>query len=277
LGKNVICVNEDGAVKRLQCIPGVSEVVKQFPDGIKLLIACDCGDRRRIGDELSRFLGRFETIINIDHHATNDYFGAFNYVDATASSTSEIILRLLENLTVSLTPEIATALFYGISGDTGSFRYSSTTADCFEAARKLVIAGAKPADVNAGLYSQVSLSAMKLHAEAIAQLVLLADGKIAEALITDEMVQRHGAEPEDGEDLKHITQTIAGVEVAIVIREFKDLWRVSLRSKDPNRDVAKVAEDFGGGGHKAAAAFRWRGTLDALRAKVRPKLIALVS
>jgi phosphoesterase RecJ-like protein len=273
-------VNEDGPSKRLGWIPGVERVEPGFDAGIArdkhLLIACDCGDQGRLGDRLAPIVrATFGRVISIDHHATNDFFGDLNYVVPTASSTSEMILALLEAMgSVPITKDVAKCLYAGIAADTGSFKYSSTSDATFDAARRLVRYGAVPAEIARELFQRTSVGAMKLHSLAMSKVELFSDGGIAEVVVTKEMVTEAGASPEDGDDLKSVAQSIDGVMVSAVIREYDDLWRVSLRAKTPDYDVAKVAESFGGGGHKAAAAFRWRKSLVELKPLLRKRLEA---
>lgn len=277
-GKRVVCVNEDGASERLNFIPGVRKVEADFPENFAdLLIAVDCGDARRVGDRLSSGVRKFKRVINIDHHSSNDLFGTLNYVDAHASSTSELVLKLLEQMQIPISADVATCLYAGLSADTGSFKHSSTSAEAFAIAGRLVSYGAMPSEIAQQLYSSNNLSTVKLQAEAIAGMQLFANGEVAEVVVTTEMAQRLGADPEETDELKQVAQSVKGVKASVVIRESADLWRVSLRSRTPQYNVAAVAEQFGGGGHKCAAAFRWRKSLEDLRKKLRPLLEAVVT
>lgn len=277
---NLTIVNEDGASKKLDWMPGVSTIVSEFPaepaPENQLLIACDCGDQLRLGDRLSpQVRSRFVKVISIDHHATNDFFGDLNYVVPTASSTSELILGLLESMrTVPITKDVAKSLYAGIAADTGSFKYSSTSDATFDAARRLVRYGAVPAEIARELFQRTSVGAMKLHSLAMAKVELFAQGAIAEVIVTKAMVAEAGASIEDGDDLKSVAQSVDGVMLSAVLREYDELWRVSLRAKTPEFDVASVAESFGGGGHKAAAAFRWKKSLPELLPLLRERLEA---
>jgi len=271
-------VNENGVLPRYDFIPGVREVQSSFPAGSwDLLITCDCGDRKRIGESLKDGISVFPKVMNIDHHASNDLFGHLNYVVDTASSTSEIIFDLLMELKVVVSPEVALCLFAGISADTGSFRYASTSAKTFAVAEKLVQAGALPAKVSQALYGSDSVALVKLHAAAVNEMELVAGGKISVIAVTQEMFRAHGALPEDADPLVERGRDIVGVEIAVLLKQDADLWRVSLRSKRPELDVSEIAQLFGGGGHKMAAGFRWRREVGELRALLLPKLEELLT
>jgi len=278
LGKKVVCINENGVLPRYRFIPGVAEVANSFPEGAwDLLITCDCGDKKRIGETLKDGLGRFPKIINIDHHASNDLFGHLNYVVDSASSASEIVFDLLEALQAPISAEVALCLFAGISADTGSFRYASTAAKTFAVAEKLVSAGALPAKVSQALYGSDSLALVKLHADAVNRMELLAGGRISVIAVTQAMFQAHEALPEDADPLVERGRDIVGVEIAVLLKQDPELWRVSLRSKSPELDVSEVAQFFGGGGHKMAAGFRWRRDAAELRPLLLQKLEALLN
>lgn len=259
MGKEVVCVNESGILPRLLWIPGVSTVQNSLPSGDwEAAVACDCGDGARVGDTLKQAIRSFPILVNLDHHASNDFFGHYNYVQPHASSTAEIIFDLVLEMKAPWSAEIATCLYAGLSGDTGSFKYSSTTAKTFAMAQKLVEHGASPSGIAGELYARNSLASVKLHAEALSGMKLLQDQRVAQVTVTKEMFARHGAQKEDADPLVEIARDIEGVVVAVLFKQDSDLWRVSLRAKDARVDVSKIAGLFGGGGHKAAAGFRWK-------------------
>jgi phosphoesterase RecJ-like protein len=273
MGKEVVLVNESGILPRLAWIPGVPTVQASFPSGEwDALIACDCGDGARVGDSLKAAAMNFPLIINIDHHASNDFFGHLNYVVPTACSTAELISDLLEEMKAPWSAEIATCLFAGLSSDTGSFKYSSTNARTFELAKKLVERGASPVAVSQNLYASNSFSSLKLHADALSQMSLVADGKIAKVKVTLEMYAKYGAAREEADPLVEMARDIEGVVVAVLFKEDVGLWRISLRGKGGIVDLSKVAASFGGGGHKAAAAFRWKRDFAELEKKLIEEL-----
>jgi len=273
LGKTVKCLNENGVLPRYDFIPGVAAVEAAWPAGHwDLCIACDCGDRGRIGESFRDKVAGFPRLMNIDHHASNDLFGHLNYVLDSASSTAEIIFELLIELGTTLSPAMATALFAGISADTGSFRYASTAARTFAVAEALVRSGAEPAKVSQALYGSDSVALVRLHADAVMRMELHAGGRVSLIAVTREMFAAHGALPEDADPLVERGRDIVGVDIAVLLKQDPDLWRVSLRSKRAGIDVSAVARAFGGGGHKMAAGFRWRRDVAELRALLLPKL-----
>lgn len=271
LGKKVTLVNESGPIDGLSWIPLVSEVRTDFiAKDWDLIICCDCGDAKRVGDSLLPKVQSHTCVINLDHHASNDFFGHLNYVEATASSAAEVVLGVIEALPIQLSAEMATALYAGLSADTGSFRYSSTSPAAFIMARKLVEAGANPFAIAQELYARTTLASLKLQAEVLQSLRILAQGKISLAVVTFKLLKSTGANKQDADSIVDIVRDIEGVSVAILLKEDAGFWRVSMRSRVAYVDVADVAGIFGGGGHKAAAGFRWRNS----REELEPLLIA---
>lgn len=283
LNKEVVCVNETGVVARYTFIPGVERVVRKIPelhqDGTPLdaIVVADCGSLHRVGESLLERVMSIPTMFNVDHHSSNDLFGHHTYVCPEASSTSELVYDVIASLQddTLLTPEIASALFAGIVGDTGSFRYQSTSAHTFGVATRLVNAGASPSRVAAALFSSNTLASVKLQSAALSQLKLHAGGKVAEVVVTTEMLHQHQASQDDTDPLVERARDIEGVEISALIRQDHDIWRVSLRSRTSDYDVSKVASLFGGGGHKCAAAFRWRRSFDELHPLLLKELLAL--
>jgi len=277
VGKHTTCVNENGSLVRYHVFPGVSEVVSQIPTDLDfsstLALVCDCGDLSRIGDSLRGALVKFGSVINLDHHSSNTFFGKLNYVDVNACSTAEIALGLLDQLKIEPSEDVATLLYAGIIGDTGSFRYSSTTDHTFAVAQRLFQCGVKPYQVANALFGENSLASTKIHADALLGLNLLCDGRLAEVVVTREMYQRNNAVSDDTEGLVERSRDIEGVLAAMLLRDdssdSETLWRISLRSKRTEINVAEVAQQFGGGGHRQAAAFRWRGSLADLQPRLR--------
>jgi len=270
-GKKVACINQSGVLTRYAFIPGVKDVVTKPPfDDWDVLLVCDCGDSKRIGDSLGELMNLGKPIVNIDHHVSNNNFGNFNYVRSDASSTSEMVFEVLGHMPVELTPEIATCLFAGISGDTGSFRYGSTNEKNLRIAAELVAAGAKPDEIGNALYGSTELSAFRLRTQALANIEMHHSDRVSLITIDSETYAKFSASSQDTEGLVEAARDIAGVEVAVFIYQDDGVWRTSLRSKGVN--VSEIATSFGGGGHKLAAAFRSKKSFAEIKDALLSKL-----
>lgn len=275
LGLEAACLNENGAVDFYRFIPGVAGTLSEFPPGEwDGALVCDCADPDRIGGRLKAPVLALPRVINIDHHFSNTMFGAMNFVRSEASSTSELIFDLICELGAALDAAIAESLLAGVMADTGMFRYSSVSARTFEVAAALTRAGARPHEIARRLYGDRRLSAVLLQAEALRGMQLSSAGALAMVVVAPEMMERFGASGEDCENLVEAARDVAGVKIAAAIRHQEGLWKVSLRSKDPRLNVSAIAAEFGGGGHRQAAALRWRGGLEDLIARLKSRCAA---
>jgi phosphoesterase RecJ-like protein len=220
-----------------------------------VLLECDGIQRSR----LAGLEGR--TLVNIDHHATGRAFADVNWIDKDACAVAEMIHTLARAAGGQITAEIATCLYAGLLTDTGSFCYEGTDVHAFELARELVGRGADPAQIARDVYFSNPLSKMLLLGAALTN--LRREGRIAWLWVTHADMTRTGAAEEDCEGIVNYAIGISGVEAAVLLRELPDhRVRLSLRSKG-ELDVARIAADFGGGGHRHAGGCTLDGPLPA--------------
>ncbi|MCB9029635.1 MAG: bifunctional oligoribonuclease/PAP phosphatase NrnA [Deltaproteobacteria bacterium] len=279
LGKEVVSYNESHIPEKYHFLPGSKQIVSTLPEAsFDMIVVCDCGDVSRMGDLTSVKLGNHSTILNIDHHISNTNFGTYNLVETERSSTAEIVYNLLSEMKVEITPDIASCLFTGILTDTGSFRYQCTGVETFNIAAELLKFGARAQEVAHEIYERRSRASVLLCSSALANMKFHKDGKVAEVFVSKEMMDSFSATADDTEGLVEEARAVDGVLVSVFIREQDGIWRISLRSSDPDHyDVSQVASSFGGGGHKAAAAFRSKRALEDFRPALIEKLEQLVS
>jgi phosphoesterase RecJ-like protein len=212
----------------------------------------------------------------VDHHASQDDMGALLFKDTAAEATGRLVLQAADALGVQITLAMAQALLAAIATDTGWFRFASVNEATFAAAARLVAAGARPDKLFAALFEQNSLARLRLHGRVLENAESDANGRLLYSAITRADLREMGAEPTDTEDVINRLLSVAGVEIAILFLELGPLeTKVSLRSRS-KLDVRKLAEQFGGGGHQAAAGVRFPGplamaqpaVLDAVRAAI---------
>jgi len=216
----------------------------------------------RIGSPAEAIRALPAKIICIDHHATSDGLADIEMTDPGASATGELIYDMIIALGGEITPPIARALFVAIATDTGWLRFENTSRRVFEIMADLTTKGAHPAELNNLVYEQLRWQRMGLLARGLLNLQSAADGRIVWMALTRQMFEETGADDEDIEGMIDILRTIAGVEIVILLREAgDDTIRISLRSKN-SVDVGRLAERFGGGGHRRAAGIRMRAALD---------------
>jgi bifunctional oligoribonuclease and PAP phosphatase NrnA len=201
-------------------------------------------------------------VLVIDHHITSDNLGTVELVDTTAAAAGQIVLDLFRYAKWPISKKIANAFFVSLSTDTGWFRYSNTDSRAYRDAAELVEKGAEPPVIYRRMYQNYSLPRMKLLVAMLSTLELHFDNRLALQHLMWQDFEKTGSTGRDTENLIDDCQRISSVEVAALFVEQKDnKFRCSLRSK-ADVDVAKIAADLGGGGHKSAAGVTLAGPLD---------------
>jgi phosphoesterase RecJ-like protein len=243
----------------LRFLPDIASVLVYGKDPLPdydLLCTIDCADLRRLGyfgkDDPSRLDGRVP-IVNIDHHSTNNRFGAVNIVEPEASSSAEIVAEMLKLWGTEVTPQIARALLAGIYGDTLGLRTPSTTPHTIRTVADLVERGAELEPVVDQLFRLKPRSTICLWEHALHNIQW--DGPIIWTEMTRAGFRHCGAEMVEAEGIVNFLSGTQGSRVAVILYQDEDErgWRVSLRGLEKNVDVAAIAAQFGGGGHPRAA------------------------
>jgi phosphoesterase RecJ-like protein len=215
-------------------------------------------------------------IINIDHHVSNSGFCDLAYRDPQASSTGELLYRLIMQMDVILTKEVADSLYAAIITDTGGFRYMNTGKETLLAAADLVGKGADPQWLSENIYENNPLEKVRLLTKTMETMVFALNGRVASMVVPLAAFAETGALSEHIEGLVDIPRTIQGVEVSILYLELSEnYYKLSLRSKG-KIDVEKVAGQFGGGGHTNAAACKIKGELASIKLQVTEAVRAIL-
>jgi bifunctional oligoribonuclease and PAP phosphatase NrnA len=232
-----------------------------------ILLECDGVERSRLRGLEGRRL------INIDHHTSGRNFAHLNWIDTDACAVAEQVFTLARAAEADITPEMATCLYMAVLTDTGSFCYEGTGAHTFSLGHELVLLGARPSSIAQDVYFSNPMSKMLLLGAALGN--LRRDGRIAWLWVTTADMERAHAAEEDCEGIVNYAIGIAGVEVAVFLRELPDhRVRLSLRSKGAV-NVAAIAESFGGGGHENASGCTFEGPLPAATEAILARLRTL--
>lgn len=202
-------------------------------------------------DEYLKHAGK--PIMIIDHHATADGLGDVELTEKDAAATGLIVLDFLKYANWPITEKIAEALFVATATDTGWFQFNNTDSRVFHSCAELIKAGANPAQIYYNLYQNYSHQRFKLMTAMLNTLELHLEGRFATQHIMLSDFAQSGAEHKDTENLIDECRRIRTVEASALFVEAKDgRVRCSLRSRGAV-DVGKIAQKFGGGGHKMAA------------------------
>lgn len=254
-GVETILINNDVISDKYHFVAG-SQRIKPYSDGLQLpevLVFVDCASLELAGcDEHTTFLqGR--TIVNIDHHASNKLYGTINFVDGEAAANCQNIYEVIRALEVPITPEMATALYMGLSTDTGNFLFDNVSAKTLRIAADLKDYGADTNSLRWYMYESDSHKRIELMKYILNELHISHNGKYAWSKLSYEMMQRLHPDSTDIDGLINTIKNIEGVEIALLFRGVEaHKTKVSLRSKIWS-DVNKFAGMFGGGGHVRAA------------------------
>lgn len=223
-----------------------------------LFITLDCGDIDRLGFSKPLFQKAARTFC-IDHHISNEAFADKNYIEAEASSTSELVYRILEE--EKITKEVAQCLYLGIVHDTGVFQYSCTSPETMEVAAALMRKGIDSNWLIDQTFYQKSYEQNQMLGRALLESILFLDGKCIASSVTKKEMEFYGITPKDLEGIVSQLRVTRGIEVAAFMYELETgEFKVSLRS-NADVDVSKIAQYFGGGGHKKAAGFTMKGSI----------------
>lgn len=217
----------------------------------------DCGETGRL-EEINREAAAHLPTFTIDHHVTSAGIGEASWIEAEASSTGELVVRLCQAAKWTLPEQAAMALWTAIVSDTSRFSYENTSADALAAARECVLAGADPTLAARAMFQSVSVAERKLQTRVLERMELHEGGRLGLSWIRWEDFEAAGTTVEGAPDLINLIRDTSGVEVAIFLYEppttptGKQMVKISLRAQPPH-DALAIALRFNGGGHNRAA------------------------
>jgi phosphoesterase RecJ-like protein len=260
LGKSAEVIVRGDIPSSYRSLPGADAIrdVEQLDGEYDAVFVIECSDLERPG--IKGLENEFT--VNIDHHATSAHFGTINWIDSTASAVGEMIYNLCKAIGGRVTREIAECVYMALVTDTGSFHFSNTTERTLKVASELIKAGAKPAEISEAVYNNYPWSRIELMRQVLGTVKRDESGQVA--TLRQTLAMRANAAAVDGDNNGFVNIPLAARDVLAVVymREIgENQYRVSLRSKG-DINVARVAEKFGGGGHRNAAGLRIDGDWD---------------
>lgn len=251
-----------------------------WPAGLELdafdaLLVCDTGTWSQLPGLKERVLAWPKPKYVLDHHLTQEDWPTAHLVDTGAAAAGEIATELLERWDIPITPAIAAALFLAIVSDTGWFHFANTTPHTLRMAADLLEAGVDRDRSYELLYYNERAERVALQTRAMQSLQLQADGRLATLQIRRQDFADTGGSVSDTENVINLPLAIRTVEVSLLFTETPDPGpiKVSLRSKG-GVDVARFAEQFGGGGHARAAGLKIEGSLADAHRQVSTAMLA---
>jgi len=275
LGKDVILVGGFDVPSNLRFLDPQhrierlgKDVPRDVADSVDLLLVVDTSAWAQLGQmaDVVRTTNAHKAVL--DHHLSSDDLGAEVFRDTRAEATGRLVARAADQLGVTITSDIAAWLFVALATDTGWFRFASATAETHRLAARLNEAGASPDKLYRELYEKDTLGRLQLIGRALARTRIELDGRLIHTSLLREDFESTGALPSDSEDIINLTLAVDGTEVAVIlVEQMTGGFKISFRSRC-HVDCSRVAEQFGGGGHRSAAGAFLPGPLETVQAKV---------
>jgi bifunctional oligoribonuclease and PAP phosphatase NrnA len=269
MGKTVTGALDDGVPDYLAFIPKTDTIVTEASEGeFDLMISTDASDMERSGKVGAYGFAHSKTIINVDHHATNTGFGDIHLVVPSAVSAAEVVFDLLSYMNHDMSEDAAYALLTGMVTDTLGFRVNSVTSRTLEIAQSLMQKNAPLSTIMQRTLNSREYQEVELWKLAFASIQL--DAGVISANITLDDIKTVGLDkPTDGGLVSYLVN-VNEAKVSVVFKEQpENKVEISFRSKY-GYDVATVALELGGGGHKQASGCTVEGSMEEVRARVLP-------
>jgi phosphoesterase RecJ-like protein len=247
----------------VEALPGHDLLVPpgQLPKAPKVVVTFDAADIGRLAS-LAHLIEKAETSICVDHHRTNPGFATINLIDADASSTAELVFRLIEHMGDEVDADAAACIYAGLVTDTGRFQYESASPEVLKLAAKLRERPFDHARLAQALYADGSVAYLKLLGIVLDRVKLVPEANLVWTYATRKDLADAKVAIQETDDLIDIVRLAREADVAAVLKEQKaGGFKVSIRSRG-DTNVAEIAEASGGGGHRLAAGYTAKGSLE---------------
>lgn len=261
LGKKAIlyCPNEFG--HKYAFLPYMERYVTDFdPHSVDAIFSSDTGSTSLFlsTPAVDAVRARGLPWVNLDHHVSNSLYGTLNIIDTGSASCTMIVYRLLKQYGAKITPGIATHLLMGLYYDTGGLIHPNTSIEAYKTSSDLVRLGADVDLVSAHLFRKSTVGRMRLLGMVLDRAQMNSDGVLISAVTAEDLIECESSR-EDLEGVIDYLNAVPGKKFCLLLSEDgKGNVKGSLRTQDYDVDVDKIAQTFGGGGHRMAAGFTIR-------------------
>lgn len=284
LGKTVTIVNASAPPANLQFMnpPGIilklnDTVTKANVPKSDVIVVVDTSAWQQLGTMADVIQNSAAVRVVIDHHVSSDDLQAIELKDVGAAATGELICEAAEAFGVEFDEDVANWLYAAIATDTGWFRFPATTSRTMRIAALLMERGASPHLVFNLVHEQSSLARVRLGGRVLGRIQSELDGRLVWVQVDAKDLSETSAVPSDTEGLVNQCLTVAGSEAAFIAVELQTgQIKFSLRCRYPH-DVAALAEQFSGGGHKLASGATLPGPISVAVERVRTAFLEMLS
>jgi phosphoesterase RecJ-like protein len=253
LGHKAYVVNDDAVPKEYGFLPDLKTIrrgPRLPPYDVAVLV--DCSDVSRAGS-IAGLLKKDKPVWNIDHHGSNSRFGEVRWIDGKASSASEMIYRLYKALGVPIGRKEAVLLYTGISTDTGSFRYATTSAETHAATADLLRHPVDVYGIHRALRENMPLETVRAIGKVVSEIRCDKTGKVVWLQASASLLKKYPDLIDKTDDLVGWARSVRGAHIAILFKEVRPgEVRINFRSRS-RANVDRLARLFGGGGHPMAS------------------------
>ncbi len=260
--------------KNFAYIPHVSEITSNpavwKDQNFDTVVVFDSGDLRYAGvAALIGGLPNKPTILNIDHHATNEMYGEVNLVGTHFSSTCEVVFQFFTLNEIPINSSMATSLLTGLITDTDHFTNAATSSASLDVASFLMNKSGKHHHIKETIYNRTSLDAFKLWGEMFERLQKNDDLELVYTYLTQADLKKFSLNESEAEGMSNFMNAISEGKAGLLLKEVEEnTWKGSFRTTSDEVDVARIAKALGGGGHKKAAGFTVQGTREEAFEKI---------
>ena len=233
----------------------------------KFVVSVDIADTALLDGLREEYEGRID--LSFDHHPSNHRFAKYNYVKSDAAAACEIIYRLIKEMKTPIDRDIASALYTGLTTDTGCFRFSNTSVNTLRIAAALMEYDVPCADINRVMFDTKTRARLDVERAALNAIDFFCDDLCAIMPLTADMITSAGAGDDELEGITALPRSVEGVLLGITVRErAPGTYKISMRSHAPV-DAAELCGSLGGGGHSRAAGCQMTGALKDVTNKLK--------
>ena len=251
----------------LKAVPNAEKINSTIFDeaNFDLLISVDTSTAKRLGIYGDTFK-KFENTLLVDHHMSNEKYAKVCLIDGHSPACGEVLTCMMEDCGFKIDKTTATCLYASIISDTNNFTTNNTRKETFNVAGRLIDYGAEFSKIIYSVQKVKTYSQVKM-AGFMAQNVKLKKG-FAHLVVKEKDLKKINAKTSDISKFLNLIVDIQGAKITAVFKQRgRNFYTVSFRSCDAY-NVLTIAQKFGGGGHKNAAAFEYYGPLTALKKQV---------
>ena len=289
LGKEPVVIVPDQYPDFLMWLPNTEKIIRYDKQRDKadllfkiadLVFCLDYNAPSRVDEMEEALVSSPATRVLIDHHLNPDVPADLIISEPEASSTCELVFRLVWQMGAfpTLTKQFAVPIYCGMMTDTGGFTYNSSRPEIFFIISELLTKHIDKDKIYRNVYHNYSESRIRLMGYVMYEkLVYMPEYNAAYYTLTKDELKRFRFIKGDAEGLVNIPQQIKGLRLSISLREDTEKDRVvwvSLRSVDNFPCNLMAEEFFNGGGHLNASGGRLNCSMDEAVRIVKDAIIA---